>query len=387
VPSDRFIVHVDLDAFFASVEQLDDASFRGRPVLVGGLGARSVVAAASYEARACGCRSAMPMAEARRRCPSAVVRPVRMRRYVELSRRFMDTLRSFSPSVEALSLDEAFVDLTGTERLHGDPSQTVRLLVDRVFAATGLHCSAGLAQSKFVAKIASDLRKPRGLVIVRAEGLLAFLAPLEIGRLWGVGPVAEERFRRLGYLTFGHLQSASRDRVRADLGSAGEHAWLLAQGIDDRPVEGDRERKSIGHEETFGEDIDDPRQLREILLRQVESVSWQMRSRGFAARTVTLKVRRPDFTTLTRQASADAVTDSTAAVWRMASALLDAWCKSEWSAVRLLGVSLSNFGQAAEGQGLFPDPEAARERRLDAATDALRRRFGDSCIRRAGGAQ
>ncbi len=383
---DRSIVHVDLDAFFASAEQLDDASCRDGPVLVGGLGPRSVVAAASYEARAQGCRSAMPMAEARRRCPSAIVRPVRMRRYVELSRQFMEALRSFSPAVEALSLDEAFVDLTGTERLHGDAARTVRRLVDRVRASTGLDCSAGLAQSKFVAKIASDLRKPRGLVIVPAVGLMEFLAPLEISRLWGVGPVAEERFRRLGYLKFGDLQSATRERVQADLGSAGERAWLLAQGIDDRPVESDLERKSIGHEETFGEDISDPRQLREILLRQVESVSGQLRLRGLSARTVTLKIRRPDFTTMTRQASDVSPTDSTAQLWRTASALLEAWRAAEWSPVRLLGVSLSGFGGAADAEGLFPDPNAARERRLDAATDALRRRFGESVIRRAGGA-
>jgi len=386
VHSERSIVHVDLDAFFASAEQLDDASCRDRPVLVGGLGARSVVAAASYEARAYGCRSAMPMAEARRRCPGAIVRPVRMRRYVELSRQFMQTLRSFSPAVEALSLDEAFVDLTGTERLHGDPAHTVRRLVDCVHVSTGLHCSAGLAQSKFVAKIASDLRKPRGLVMVPAAGLMEFLAPLEISRLWGVGPVAAERFRRLGYMRFGDLQSATRERVLADLGSAGERAWLLAQGIDERPVESDHERKSIGHEETFGEDITDPRQLREILLRQVESVSGQLRSRGLSARTVTLKIRRPDFTTMTRQASATAATDSTAQLWRTASALLDAWRAAEWSPVRLLGVSLSGFGGVEEVEGLFPDPDAARERRLDAATDALRRRFGESVIRRAGGA-
>jgi DNA polymerase-4 len=386
VRGERSIVHVDLDAFFASAEQLDDASCRDRPVLVGGLGARSVVAAASYEARAHGCRSAMSMAEARRRCPSAIVRPVRMHRYVELSRQFMATLRSFSPAVEALSLDEAFVDLTGTERLHGDATQTVRRMVDRVYSSTGLHCSAGLAQSKFVAKIASDLRKPRGLVLVPAAGLMEFLAPLEISRLWGVGPVAAERFRRLGYLRFGDLQSATRERVLGDLGSAGERAWLLAQGIDDRPVESDHERKSIGHEETFGEDITDPRQLREILLRQVESVSGQLRSRGLSARTVTLKIRRPDFTTMTRQASAAAATDSTAQVWRTASVLLDSWRAAEWSPVRLLGVSLSGFAGAAELEGLFPDPDAARERRLDAATDALRRRFGESVIRRAGGA-
>jgi len=386
VRGERSIVHVDLDAFFASAEQLDDASCRDRPVLVGGLGARSVVSAASYEARAFGCRSAMPMAEARRRCPSAIVRPVRMRRYVELSRQFMETLRSFSPAVEALSLDEAFVDLTGTERLHGDASATVHRMVERVHASTGLSCSAGLAQSKFVAKIASDLRKPRGLVVVPADGVLDFLAPLEISRLWGVGPVAEERFRRLGYLKFADLQSAPRDRVQSDLGSAGERAWLLAQGIDDRPVESEHERKSIGHEETFGEDIADPRQLREILLRQIESVSGQLRSRGMSARTVTVKIRRPDFTTITRQASTASATDSTARLWRTASALLEAWRAAEWSPVRLLGVSLSGFGGAAEVEELFPDAEAARERRLDAATDALRRRFGESVIRRGGGA-
>lgn len=192
---------------------MDDPSCAGLPVLVGGEGARSVVCAASYEARAFGCRSAMPMGEARRRCPSAIIRPVRMRRYQELSDVFMDVLGSFSPLVESLSLDEAFVDLSGTQRLFGAPADTVVQIVARVREATGLNCSIGLAPSKFVAKIASDLRKPRGVVIVDSDGLMQFLAPLDIGRMWGVGPVAEERFRRQGYATFADLQRVSEAKV------------------------------------------------------------------------------------------------------------------------------------------------------------------------------
>lgn len=380
----RAIVHVDLDAFFASVEQMDDANCAGRPVLVGGNGRRSVVAAASYEARAFGCRSAMPMMEAVRRCPQAIVRPVRMKRYQELSGRFMQVLRNYSPLVEPLSLDEAFVDLTGTERLFGAPSDTVVAIVDRVRSETGLTCSAGLAQSKFVAKIASDLRKPRAVVIVQPHELEAFLAPLDIGRMWGVGPVAEAHFRARGYATFADLQHASEERVTADLGASGRDAWLLARGIDSREVEPERPPKSIGQEETFEHDTLDLERLRQILLGQTEAVEIRLRRRGLAARTVTVKLRCANFRTVTRQATLPVATDIGSELWLCARGLFDKWCAKEAEPLRLLGMSLGGLEKRQENLGLFSDPAVDRQRRLDGAADAVRKRFGDDAVGRAG---
>ena len=379
----RAIAHIDLDAFYASVEQMDDPSCAGLPVLVGGDGARSVVCAASYEARAFGCRAAMPMGEARRRCPSAIIRPVRMRRYQELSDVFMDVLQSFSPLVESLSLDEAFVDLSGTQRLFGAPAETVVQIVARVHGATGLNCSIGLAPSKFVAKIASDLRKPRGVVIVDSEGLMQFLAPLDISRMWGVGPVAEERFRRQGYATFADLQRVSEAKVFGDLGDAGRHAWQLAQGIDARDVVPERAPKSIGQEETFEKDTLDIDRLRQVLLGQTETVARRLRRQGLAARTVTLKLRFSDFQTVTRRATFSVATDIGLEFWSSARELFDQWASKEAQPLRLIGVSLGGLEAQTHIAELFPDPVMDRQRRLDGAADAIRAKFGVEAVNRA----
>jgi len=376
-------VHVDLDAFYASVEQMDDPSCANLPVLVGGEGPRSVVSAASYEARAFGCRSAMPMGEARRRCPHAIIRPVRMRRYQELSRLFMEVLRSFSPLVESLSLDEAFVDLSGTERLFGAPACTVVQIVERVREVTGLECSVGLAPSKFVAKIASDLRKPRGVVVVDTDGVGIFLAPLDIGRMWGVGPVAEERFRQRGYSTFADLQAATESQVIADLGDAGRHAWQLAQGIDSRDVVPERSPKSIGQEETFERDTLDIDRLRNVLLGQTESVAIRLRRQHLAARTVTVKLRFSDFRTVTRRTTLDVATDIGAELWSSVRALFNQWAAKEAESVRLIGMSLGGLEIRNNIAGLFPDPVLDRQRRLDTAADAIRTRFGNESLSRA----
>lgn len=379
----RAIVHVDLDAFYASVEQMDDPSCAGHPVLVGDAGRRSVVAAASYEARVFGCRSAMPMGEARRCCPHAIIRPARMWRYKELSQLFMEVLRSFSPLVESLSLDEAFVDLTGTERLFGAPSRTVLGMVERVREATGLNCSVGLGPSKFVAKIASDLRKPCGVVIVDADGLERFLAPLDIGRMWGVGPVAEERFRRRGYKTFADLQNASEAQVCADLGDAGRHAWQLARGMDSRVVEPVRPPKSIGQEETFENDVLDLDRLRQVLLGQTEAVAIRLRRQGLAARTITVKLRFADFRTVTRRTTFAVATDIGAEFWSNARGLFDHWAAKEAEPLRLIGMSLGGLEARNTVAGLFADPVMDRQRRLDGAADAVRARFGGEALNRA----
>lgn len=378
----RAIVHVDLDAYFASVEQLDDPSLVGVPVIVGGIGARSVVSAASYEARAFGVRAAMPMSEARRRCPSAVVRSVRMDRYQGLSRMFLEVLRSFSPSVEPMSLDEAFVDLTGTERIFGAPAQTIVGIVSRVREVTGLHCSIGLATSKFVAKIASDLRKPRGVVAVEGDEVEQFLAPLEVARIWGVGPVANARFRQYGYALMRDLQNASEFAVRRDLGDEGVRAKRLAHGIDSREIEPEQLPKSIGQEETFERDTLDLERLRNVLLSQCEAVSIRLRKQGLAAKTVTVKLRYGDFQTATRSHSLAVASDAGSELWATAKELFEAWASNEARPLRLLGVSISGLEVRQDSAGLFPDEAAERLRRLDRAADEVRARFGQDALSR-----
>ncbi len=375
-------MHVDLDAYFASVEQLDDPSLVGVPVIVGGIGARSVVSAASYEARAFGVRAAMPMSEARRRCPSAVVRSVRMDRYQGLSRMFLEVLRSFSPSVEPMSLDEAFVDLTGTERIFGAPAQTIVGIVSRVREVTGLHCSIGLATSKFVAKIASDLRKPRGVVAVEGDEVEQFLAPLEVARIWGVGPVANARFRQYGYALMRDLQNASEFAVRRDLGDEGVRAKRLAHGIDSREIEPEQLPKSIGQEETFERDTLDLERLRNVLLSQCEAVSIRLRKQGLAAKTVTVKLRYGDFQTATRSHSLAVASDAGSELWATAKELFEAWASNEARPLRLLGVSISGLEVRQDSAGLFPDEAAERLRRLDRAADEVRARFGQDALSR-----
>ncbi len=255
----REILHIDMDAFFASVEQLDDPSLRGEPVLVGGAERRGVVAAASYEARPFGIHSAMPMAEALRRCRHAIVVPPRRHRYEEVSASIFAVFRRFTPLVEGLSVDEAFLDVTASRGLFGDGEAIARRIRQAIRAETGLTASAGVAPSKFVAKIASDFDKPDGLVVVRPEEVRAFLDPLPIERMWGVGPKAAARLHGLGYVTLRDLAEADVRRLEATLGSWGGEVARLARGEDEREVVSEREAKSIGAEETYDEDSDEPR--------------------------------------------------------------------------------------------------------------------------------
>src|SRR5262245_48268274 len=255
----RVILHVDMDAFYASIEQLDDPALRGRPVLVGGTGPRSVVCAASYEARPFGCRSAQPMGMALRMCPQAVVVVPRFARYREVSDAMFAILHDVSPLVEPLSIDEAFVDLTGTERLLGPAERVAQEIRRRIRAELGVTASVGVAPNKFVAKIASDLNKPDGLTVVAPGKVLEMLHALPIERMWGVGPATASRFRSLGVTTIGALAAWSEERLRREFGAAGaEHFFHLARGDDDRPVVPDAQAKSIGHEETFDTDLEEP---------------------------------------------------------------------------------------------------------------------------------
>ncbi len=380
----RVILHADLDAFFASVEQLDHPAWRGRPVLVGGRGPRSVVAAASYEARRHGCRSAMPMVQALRLCPSAVVAPPRGDRYREISAAFMSILGRIGPEVEPLSVDEAFVDATGSQRLHGSGARMAELVRGWTRSELGLSVSVGVAASKFVAKIASDLEKPDGLTVIEPERTIEVLAPLSIERMWGVGPRTLPRLHAAGIRTFADLQALDEPEAQRRLGDAGAHWWALARGMDSREVVAGREARSIGHEETFGSDLASEDEVAHRLLPLLEDTARRLRRQGMRAGTITLKIRVRDFTTVTRAHTLRASTDRTDALWEVARALLRSWAAEGFQPVRLIGVQCSNLVRDRDEGGLFPDVEHERRRALDAVTDRIADRFGAEAVRRGG---
>ncbi len=382
-PEALTILHVDMDAFFASVEQRDRPELRGRPVIVGGLGGRGVVSAASYEARPFGVHSALPMATARRLCPDAVFLRPRMSHYAEVARQIRDLLLSFTPLVEPLSLDEAFLDVRGCEGLFGPAPQIARRIKERVRRETGLVASVGVAPNKFLAKLASDHGKPDGLVVVAPDRVAAFLAPLPVGRLWGVGAKGEKRLQALGVRTVGQLASLP-ERVLADhFGDAGRHMARLARGLDDRAVVPDREAKSISTETTFAKDIGDPDALRAWLLDLVDQLGGRLRAHGLRGRTVELKVRSSDFRTRNRSLSLKEPTDLTDRLWEAASALLERSLTADLLPVRLLGVGASHLTREAVVQGdLFDGARRAKQGQLDRAVDAIRGQFGAGAIQR-----
>jgi len=374
----RAIVHVDMDAFYASVEQRDRPELRGRPVIVGAdPRGRGVVSAASYEARVYGVRSAMPISRAFRLCPHGVYLPVDMAKYARVSREIMAVLGDFSPLVEPVSVDEAFVDLTGTQTLWGPPAAAVRRIKSRIREETGLTASAGLAANKFVAKVASDLEKPDGLVVVPAGGEAAFLAPLPIERLWGVGKATAKELADLGVTTIGRLQQLPPPVLAARLGPHGPSLQALAFGRDDRPVEPFSPPKSMGAEETFERDCRDLARLEETLRGQAERVARELRAEGLAACRVTLKLRWADFRTLTRSHTGDPTQDGLE-IYRRAATLLRR--ERLIQPVRLIGVSASTFRPEAHGQLPLLDPAAVRREQLARAVDRITGRFGRSAI-------
>jgi DNA polymerase IV len=382
----RAILHVDMDAFYASVEQLDRPELRGRPVLVGHDGPRGVVAAASYEARRFGCRSAMPMGRAKRLCPHAAIVESRFERYTGVSERVFGICESITPLVEPLSIDEAFLDVTGSTRLFGEPLTIATLIKQRIRAETGVTASVGVAPNKFLAKLCSDWDKPDGLTMLRPDQVLARLAPLPIGRMWGVGPVTEKRLSARGMGTFGDLQRLSLAEACSRLGPDAEHFWRLARGEDDRPVLPDSEARSLGAEQTFGHDVDQPDAVRQVVLAQMERVAARLRRHGLLARTVTVKIRYGDFQTITRSATTPRATDRTDRLRDQAGALFSRWALASFQPVRLIGVSVNQLVPAGAGQqALFNEPEEDRGRRLDRATDAVRDRFGPDAIQRGAG--
>ena len=383
----RTILHVDLDAFYAAVEQRDNPKLRGKPVLVGGSIKRGVVASCSYEARVFGIKSAMPMAEAMRRCPHAIVVKHRMERYVEASDIFFKILGDYSPEVEGLSLDEAFLDCTGSERLLGDPVTIARAIKQRVTAETELVASVGVAPIKFAAKIASDIDKPDGLRVITEENLVPFLHGLPVTRLWGVGEATRSALASMGLSTIGDVARYPESALIGRLGVVtGQHLAALARGEDARPVVSEREAVTIGHRETFEHDLEDKGELGVILLDQADRVASRLRAAELRARTVTLIIKYDDFRQITRRTTLEQGTSDGGVLARTAIDLLSKVPieSRRGGRVRLCGVSADNLEPRDAPRQLGFD-EATREKgeRLGSTIDKLAAKFGKGAIRRA----
>jgi len=381
------ILHVDMDAFYASVEERDDPSLVGKPVIVGGSAeGRGVVAAANYEVRKFGVHSAMASSRAKRLCPHAVFIKPRMNHYAEISQQIRTIFEEFTPLVEPLSLDEAFLDATGSESLFGSAANIGRQIKYRIRSELRLIASVGVASNKFVAKIASDLNKPDGFLVVQPGEVQAFLDPLPVGRLWGVGKVTGQVFDRLSIHTIGQLRQFPIETLNDLFGSSGEHFWRLAHGIDDRPVVPDREAKSISHETTFAEDIADGEVLRAWLTELAEQVARRLRRHALKGRTVELKVRFADFQTITRSLTLPEPTNITQELLQAGTELLATKLPLHHLSVRLLGFGVKGFDDTGRSQRqLFDEPDRERHRQLDRVADQISEKFGKLAIRRGGG--
>jgi len=378
----KAIIHLDMDAFYAAVEVLDNPDLQGKPVIVGGSKERGVVSSASYEARTFGVHSAQPIATAMRLCPQGIFRPVRMWRYKEISRQIFEIFKRFSPLVEPLSLDEAFVDVTGSTRLFGPPEEIAKKIKQQVVAETGLTASAGVAPTKFIAKIASDIQKPDGLTIVPEGKVKEFLGPLPIEKLWGVGERTRKTLAHLGVETIGDLGRVPLELLDRKMGKHGLHLSLLARGVDEREVETERQVKSVGHEETYREDILDMTMARRVLLSLATKVAKRLRGHGFVGKTVTLKVKYHDFVQITRSVTLQEPTDDGREIFQSCCDLLS---KTEASKrpVRLFGISLSQLDLADKERqlALFEQRRGAPKRkRLNRALDTISDKYGDEAI-------
>lgn len=390
----RTILHADMDAFYAAVEQRDRPELRGRPVIIGGAGARQVVSTASYEARRFGVHSAMPGRRARQLCPDGVFVVPRMAHYARISAQIHEVFEQFTPDVEPLSLDEAFLDVTGSRALFGDGRAIAERIRREVYERTQLRVSVGVASSKYVAKVASDVDKPDGLVVVAPGSEREFLARLPLSRLWGVGPATRETLERAGLRSIADIQSRSQaELVEAFGDKLGAHLFVLANGLDARPVVRDRAAKSIGHEMTFSEDLVEDGEVKEVLLQLSEMVGRRLRRAGQRAGVVRLKLRRPPFETSQRQRKVPP-TDDDLELFRVASELLDS-VRRAGGRVRLLGVTGADLAAASDApppvqRALFePDEAAPQERaqrsKLLQAMDAIRDRHGEGAVRHGGG--
>jgi nucleotidyltransferase/DNA polymerase involved in DNA repair len=388
---ERVIVHVDMDAFFAAIEQRDHPELRGKPVIVGadpkGGSGRGVVSTCSYEARKFGVRSAMPISQAYRLCPQGCFLAVRMEAYEEASRQVRKVLEEFTPDVEQIGIDESFLDVTRSLHLFGSKRALAERIQQRIAEETRLTASIGIAPNKMVAKIASDMKKPRGIVIVEPDEVQSFLRPLPMGRLWGIGKKTEEILTAEDFVTVGDVADCAPAELIRRFGKMGQELWERAHGMDERPVAETDEAKSIGNENTFDEDTGDEELLRSTLMQLCESVAARLRVAGEKGRTITTKVRLEGFLTYTRARTVEEPVDSAPAIY------LVAWDNFERVArrgkkVRLIGVSVSGFETHGPRQRtLFdepqPKPESEKQKRLGQAIDRARDRFGDDALQQA----
>jgi DNA polymerase-4 len=378
----RAIVHVDMDAFYASVECLDKPELQDRPVIVGGLGPRGVVATANYKAREFGVHSAMPMSRARRLCPQAeYIRP-RMKQYQKVSKNIFSIFKVFTPIIEGISLDEAFLDVTSSLRLFGGVEEIGLQVKKDILEKTGLTASVGISHNKFLAKLASDAQKPDGLVTIRPGDVSSFLDPMPVGRLWGIGKRTAPKLTALGILTIGQLRRCDITILQPVLGNRTEHFHSLARGEDDREVQSRSADKSISHEVTFDTDILDHRELLAELLRQAEKVSRRLRAQELMARTIVVKIRDARFHTVTRRRSMMACSNSTRTLYRMARALFEKWRSNHrTTAVRLIGMGVTGLEQNQDGGKAVGDRlDSSAEKSLDKVLDRINQRYGDTKI-------
>ncbi|MDB5085243.1 MAG: polymerase [Bacilli bacterium] len=383
--NNRRILHVDMDAFFASVEQRDNPTLLGKPVIIGGAqDSRGVVSTASYEARRFGVHSAMPISEAKRRCPSGIFLPVNGAKYREASRQVFTVFRRYSPLVEGLSLDEAFLDVTGCETLFGPAVKIAEKIKFEIQSEVGLTASVGISYCKFLAKMASDMEKPDGLTIIQPEDLQTRIHPMPISKLWGVGKKAAPQLERLGIKTIGDAARMDLHTIRRYVGSLADHIYSLAQGIDSRPVEPFHVRKSIGQEVTFAEDIGDIEFLHTTLLSQSETVARELRQRHLEAKTITLKLRYPSFQTITRSQTLFEPTQLDDILYQSARVLLEKCELKSHDKVRLLGISVSGLAPERVQQQVALFEEAPEKpHNLMKAVDLIKDKFGERAITRA----
>jgi len=379
----RQIIHIDMDAFYAAVEQRDNPELRGKPLIIGGQpNSRGVVSTASYEARRYGVRSAMPLAQAYRRCPQGIFMPGDHGKYRAVSRQILAIYREYTPLVEPLALDEAFLDVTGCEKLFGRAEEMGWCIKERIRKEVGLTASVGVAHNKFLAKLASDLKKPDGFVVVRPDRIREFLQGLPVSRLWGVGEKTAAQLEALGLKTIGQVAQLPVEALEDKLGSWGRQLYYLARGIDDRPVKSCQQVKSVGHETTFHRDVNNKELLLTTLLDLTLETGRRLRRKGLAGRTVTLKLRYSDFETITRAATLEEATDSDNMIFSTVSGLLE----REYSGklVRLIGVTVSKLSlKDQEGQLALFDERREKEEKLTGAMDKIKDKYGEGIITRA----
>ncbi len=376
----RYIMHIDMDAFFASVEQLDNPELKGKPLIVGGQSNRGVVSTCSYEARKYGVHSAMPMVEARRLCPHAEFLPGRMWRYEEASREIMRIFHEEAPLVEQLSIDEAFLDVSGMERLSGDVRNVGWRIKERIKNEIGLTCSVGLAPNKFLAKMASDLQKPDGFTVITHEKARSFIAPLPVTKIFGIGGAAKQMLAQFGIATIGQLANADRSILQKVFGKNADTVQQLAMGLDDRPVVSETAPKSIGRETTFEKDLYTFEDCKAAILELSGQTGYRLRNKGYSGRTVTLKVKFKDFKIITRSISSEGDISCDEEIFNLAVKLLKDVAYE--NGVRLLGVTVSNLQDGSCGSLCFEEDTKLLQR--NAAVDNLKKRFGESIISRGG---